>query len=205
MLTAGEGDPSLWLRNSILVGYQKGGFVIESKGAWDDYITTGVSEFNNNLVSRGRRTLFHGFRYRPSVCQECLWVLILCPAQTQKRCAQDAAVALKEKAEANGCITYASPDAIMLESPFYSTTPNFLPKAGLTGIVRGKLCWYELVLCYHYVPRSDGYDRLDSRLDQLGSAECKSIKTGNHLYLKRPGVISGRFFRILNRNKPGDE
>jgi hypothetical protein len=43
---------------------------------------------------------------------------------------QDAAVALKEKAAANGCITYASPDAIMLESPFYSTTPNFLPKAG---------------------------------------------------------------------------
>ena len=43
---------------------------------------------------------------------------------------QDAAVALKEKAEANGCITYTSADAIMLESPFYSTTPNFLPKAG---------------------------------------------------------------------------
>ena len=30
------------LRNSILVGYQKGGFAVESKGAWDDYITTGT-------------------------------------------------------------------------------------------------------------------------------------------------------------------
>jgi len=123
------------VRNSILVGYQKGGFAVESKGSWDEYITTGVSEFANNLVHAVAEPYFTD----SSTAR--LFAKISYPGNPmssadQKAMRQDAAAALKTKAEANACITYASADAIMLESPFYSTTPNFLPKAGspaLTG------------------------------------------------------------------------
>ncbi|MBM3441919.1 MAG: hypothetical protein FJX89_04365 [Bacteroidetes bacterium] len=40
------------------------------------------------------------------------------------------------KAQTDGCITYASGDSVMLTAPYYSTTPNFLPRTGspaLTG------------------------------------------------------------------------
>ncbi len=45
---------------------------------------------------------------------------------------------MQAKAEANGCITYATAAEINLESPFNLTNPNFAPKAGspaLTGAV----------------------------------------------------------------------
>jgi hypothetical protein len=117
------------VRNSILVGYQKGGFAVESKGSWDDYITAGISEFNNNLVHAVAEPYFtdsvtarifatHSYPGNPMSSADL------------KAMRQDAALALKTKAEANGSITYASADAIMLESPFYGTSPNFLPKAG---------------------------------------------------------------------------
>jgi hypothetical protein len=117
------------LRNSILVGYQKGGFSVESKGSWDDYITAGTSEFANNLVhavaepyytdsATARIFATHPFPGNPMSSAD------------QKAMRQDAAAALKTKAEANGCITYTDANAIMLESPFYGTAPNFLPKAG---------------------------------------------------------------------------
>jgi hypothetical protein len=123
------------LRNSILVGYQKGGLVIESKGSWDDYITAGVSEFANNLVhavsdpyytdsSTARAYATHPYPGNPMSSAD------------QKAMRQDAAQALKQKAEASGSVTYTDAAAIMLTNPFYSTTPNFLPKAGspaLTG------------------------------------------------------------------------
>ena len=116
------------LRNSILVGYQKGGFAVESKGAWDEFIG-GNSEFANNLVHAVAEP------YYTDSSTARLFAKIAYPANPmssadQKAMRQDAALALKEKAEANGSITYASADAIMLESPFYSLTPNFLPKAG---------------------------------------------------------------------------
>lgn len=116
------------LRNSILVGYQKGGFAVESKGSWDDYIA-GTSEFANNLVHAVAEPYFTD----SSTAR--LFAKVSYPGNPmssadQKAMRQDAAAALKEKAEANACITYANSDAIMLESPFYSTSPNFLPKAG---------------------------------------------------------------------------
>jgi len=116
------------LRNSILVGYQKGGFAVESKGAWEEYIA-GTSEFANNLV----HAIAEPYYTDSSTAR--LFAKNTYPSNPmssadQKAMRQDAALILKEKAEANGSITYASADAIMLESPFYSTTPNFLPKAG---------------------------------------------------------------------------
>lgn len=122
------------LRNSILVGYQKGGFAIESKGSWDDYIG-GTSEFANNLVHAVAEPYFTDSSTARLFAKNSYPANPMSSAD-QKAMRQDAALALKEKAEANGSITYASADAIMLESPFYSTTPNFLPKAGspaLTG------------------------------------------------------------------------
>ncbi len=123
------------LRNSIMMGYQKGGFAIESKGAWDDFVTNGISEFANNLVhavaepyytdsTTARLFASHPYPGNPM------------SAADLKAMRQDAAQVLKAKAEANGSITFADANAIMLENPFYSTTPNFLPKAGspaLTG------------------------------------------------------------------------
>ena len=43
---------------------------------------------------------------------------------------------LRTKAEAEGCITLTSADSARLNSPYYSTSPNFLPVSGspaLTG------------------------------------------------------------------------
>jgi hypothetical protein len=116
------------LRNSVLMGYQKGGFVIESKGAWDDYIN-GTSEFANNLVhavadpyftDSSTARLFAKGAYPAN------------PMSNADRDAmrRDAADALKTKAEANGSITYANAADILLESPFYGTAPKFTPKAG---------------------------------------------------------------------------
>lgn len=117
------------LRNSILVGYQKGGFAVESKGAWDDYITAGVSEFANNLVHAVAEPYYTDSSTARIFASKSYPANPMSSAD-QKAMRQDAAAALKAKAEANGSITYTDANAIMLESPFYSTTPNFLPKAG---------------------------------------------------------------------------
>lgn len=117
------------LRNSILVGYQKGGFAIESKGSWDDYITAGISEFANNLVHAVAEPYYTDSSTARIFATKTYPGNPMSSAD-QKEMRQDAANALKVKAEANGSITYTDANAIMLESPFYSTTPNFLPKAG---------------------------------------------------------------------------
>ena len=117
------------LRNSILVGYQKGGFAVESKGSWDDYITAGVSEFANNLVHAVAEPYYTDSSTAPIFATKSYPGNPMSSAD-QKAMRQDAAAALKAKAEANGSITYDKADDIMLESPFYSTNPNFLPKAG---------------------------------------------------------------------------
>jgi len=116
------------LRNSILVGYQKGGFAVESKGSWDDYIA-GTSEFANNLVHAVAEPYFTDSSTARLFAKNSYPGNPMSSAD-QKAMRQDAAASLKEKAEANACITYATADAIMLESPFYSVSPNFLPKAG---------------------------------------------------------------------------
>jgi hypothetical protein len=44
---------------------------------------------------------------------------------------------MKTKAESGGSVTMATADEAMLNAPFYSTAPNFLPKTGspaLTGV-----------------------------------------------------------------------
>ena len=94
------------------MGHPDAGFSIESDATLNDYFTNNISEFKNNLVHSNTN-----------------------PYKTA-----NAAIAtnaqIQAKAEAEGCITYADAALIMLTSPFYSTSPNFVPAAGspaLTG------------------------------------------------------------------------
>jgi hypothetical protein len=99
-------------RNSIMIGWQKAGFSMESDNTIRNYYTDGSSEFRNNLVHA-----------------------IAEPYKSGNQTLASAAL-VKAKAEAEGCVTYASGNDVQLTSPFYSTTPNFLPKTGspaLTG------------------------------------------------------------------------
>jgi len=107
------------LRNSILMGHPKAGFSIESDASGQDYVS-GTSEFKNNLVQATVNPYFIPLSSgNPTVNPS-----ILTAAQ------------MKTKAESEGCITYTTAEEIQLESPFFSTNPNFLPKSGspaLTG------------------------------------------------------------------------
>jgi hypothetical protein len=99
------------LRNSILMGHPDGGFSLQDDPTLNDYVNN-LSEFKNNLVHAETNI------YRTS------------------NAAIISAVQMQTKAEAEGCITYTDISNIQLESPFYSITPNFLPKTGspaLTG------------------------------------------------------------------------
>lgn len=97
------------LRNSILMGWQKGGFSIESDGTANDYAGTGgTSEFKNNLVHAVADA------YRVSGLTA----------------ATLTAAAMKTKAESEGCKTYTSADGIKLTAPFTLTAPNLLPATG---------------------------------------------------------------------------
>jgi hypothetical protein len=100
------------LRNSILMGYQKGGFSIEQDETATAY-KNDLSVFSENLVHAVASP------YRSGSA-------IITGAEMQT------------KAEASGCITYANAADINLESPFNLTNPNFAPKAGspaLTGAI----------------------------------------------------------------------
>ena len=100
------------LRNSIMIGWQKAGFSMESDATIRSYFTDGTSEFKNNLVHAIAATYKSG----------------------NQTLASDALV--KAKAESEGCITYTNGADVKLTSPFYSTTPKFVPLTGspaLTG------------------------------------------------------------------------
>jgi hypothetical protein len=99
-------------RNSIIAGHPDAGFSMESDATINDYFVNGNSEFRNNLVHAAVNSFRSGNANIATAAQ------------------------IQSKAESEGCIVYTDPTAIMLENPFYSTTPNFLPKTGspaLTG------------------------------------------------------------------------
>ena len=100
------------LRNSILIGHPDAGFSLESDVTLNDYYVNNVSEFKNNLVHASTNV------YRSS------------------NNAIATAAQIQTKAESEGCVTLANSAAAQLTSPFYSTSPNFLPVTGspaLTG------------------------------------------------------------------------
>ncbi|MBN8876829.1 MAG: hypothetical protein J0I32_04730 [Sphingobacteriales bacterium] len=103
------------VHNSILMGYPKGGFSMESAATGDAY-NTDASVFKNNLV----HALADAYKVDAAAGA------VITAAQ------------VKAKAEANGCITYPSANDIMLEAPFNLDAPNYMPKTGspaLTGAV----------------------------------------------------------------------
>jgi hypothetical protein len=93
------------LINSILMGYQKGGFQFEGDSTSAAYLD-GRSIFRNNLVHA-----------------------IADPYRVNNATLINAA-AVKSKAESEGCITYTSANDIKLQNPFNLSSPNFLPLAG---------------------------------------------------------------------------
>jgi len=104
------------LRNSIIIGWPKGGLSFESAATAKAYYVDRFSEFKNNLLhSNDAANIYRN---------DATALTIVTPAQ------------MKTRAESEGCVTLANADAAMLNAPFYSTTPNFLPKTGspaLTG------------------------------------------------------------------------
>jgi hypothetical protein len=101
------------VRNSLMLGFPKAGFRIESSSTARAY-KTDTSEFKNNLVHA-----------------------LVSPYSADSAAATVITSAeMKAKAEADGCITYANGNDIQLEAPFNWDTPNYMPKAGspaLTG------------------------------------------------------------------------
>ena len=121
------------LRNSIIMGWQKGGFSIESAGSMTDYLTNNTSEFKQNLV----HAVVEPYK-SDSVAARAVTSYVTNPLSSADRTAMlnEAAGKMKTKAEGEGCITYTDATAISLENPFYGNTPNWTPKAGspaLTG------------------------------------------------------------------------
>jgi hypothetical protein len=103
------------VRNSIMAGFPKGGFSMESAATATAY-NTNVSVFKNNMV----HALADVFKVDAAAGA------VITAAQ------------VNTKATADGCVTYTNPNDIMLEAPFNFDTPNFMPKAGspaLTGAV----------------------------------------------------------------------
>ena len=94
------------LRNSILMGYNKGGFQFESDSTAASYID-GRSTFRHNLV----HAVVEPYKV----------------SSTSLITAAD----VRSKAEGqDSCKTYTAAVDIMLESPFTLTAPNFTPKTG---------------------------------------------------------------------------
>ncbi|HEY6503345.1 MAG TPA: hypothetical protein VIZ28_05165 [Chitinophagaceae bacterium] len=94
------------LRNSILMGYAKGGFQFESDSTAQAYID-GRSAFRHNLVHA-----------------------VTEPYKVSSTSLINAAT-VKTTAEAtDSCKTVTNAADIMLENPFNLTAPNFMPKAG---------------------------------------------------------------------------
>lgn len=116
------------VHNSIMMGFPKGGLVLESAASVNAYYTDNNSGFKNNLVhaladpyytdSAAARALVTTYPANP----------LSSALTTEMRKA--AGALLKTKAEAAGCITYNSGDDIMLEAPFNFDAPNFSPKTG---------------------------------------------------------------------------
>ncbi|MCX8020583.1 MAG: hypothetical protein N2747_08845 [Chitinophagaceae bacterium] len=95
------------VHNSIMMGFPRAGFSMESAATASAY-NTDSSLFRNNLV----HALADPYRVDAAAGA------VITAAQ------------VRTKAEANGCITYTNPANIMLEDPFNWDNPNFMPKAG---------------------------------------------------------------------------
>lgn len=93
------------LENSVMIGFPKGGFSMESEATGAAYMS-GTSVFKNNLVHA-----------------------VAAPYKVSSDTKLDVA-AVEAKATADGNVKLASADDAGLTDPFKVTAPNFAPKAG---------------------------------------------------------------------------
>lgn len=102
------------VHNSIMMGFPKAGFSLES-AATADAFKNDASVFKNNLV--------HALANPYKVDSAANTVI--------------SAADVKTKVEANGTTTYASADEIMIEDAFNFDAPNYLPMAGSPALTGG--------------------------------------------------------------------
>jgi hypothetical protein len=111
------------LRNSILMGYQKGGFQFESDSTAQGYLD-GRSSFRHNLVN----AIVEPYKVSS---------VALVPAVT--------AATVKAKAEGvDSCKSYAVATDIQLENPFNLAAPNFMPKTGSPALAANASSFFGL-------------------------------------------------------------
>lgn len=108
------------LRNSILMGYQKGGFQFESDSTAQGYID-GRSAFRHNLV--------HG---------------VVEPYKVGSTTLINAAAVQARAEGVDSCKTYVNANDILLENPFNLASPNFAPKAGSPAIAANASSFFGL-------------------------------------------------------------
>ena len=108
------------LRNSILMGYAKGGFQFESDSTAQSYID-GRSKFRHNLVHA-----------------------VVEPYKVSSTSLINAATVKATAEGVDSCKTYTSANDIMLENPFNLTAPNFMPKAGSPATAADVASFYQL-------------------------------------------------------------
>lgn len=101
------------LTKSILIGYQKGGFSMESNATAQAY-KDGLSEFKNNLVHA-----------------------VASPFKIGSDVTVMTAAEVETKATAEGCVKLANATDAQLNNPFNLTAPDFSPKAGSPAATNG--------------------------------------------------------------------
>ncbi len=100
------------MTKSIIIGFQKGGFSMESKETTDAY-KNGTSEFKNNMVHALANTFNAGSG------------------------ASMTAAEIETKAIADGCVKLAAAADAKLKNPFKLTAPDFTPEAGSEAATKG--------------------------------------------------------------------
>ena len=108
------------LRNSILMGYAKGGFQFESDSTAQSYID-GRSKFRHNLVHA-----------------------VVEPYKVSSTSLITGATVKSTAEGVDSCKTYTSASDIMLENPFNLAAPNFMPKAGSPALGADVASFYQL-------------------------------------------------------------
>ncbi|MBL7741284.1 MAG: hypothetical protein JNK14_18820 [Chitinophagaceae bacterium] len=108
------------LRNSILLGYAKGGFQFESDSTAQAYID-GRSSFRHNLVHA-----------------------VTEPYKVSSTTLINAATVRSTAEAADSCKTMSNAADAMLENPFNLNAPNFMPKAGSPATATNAASFYKL-------------------------------------------------------------
>lgn len=123
------------LTNSILLGHRKAGFSMESAGTAQDFLSTGLSNFKNNIIAVYTKPVLVDSAGARAIASH---TYPENPMSSEDRAAMisDAIALVRAKVETDGNTILATREEVNLTSPFNFTAPNFLPAGGspaLTG------------------------------------------------------------------------